>query len=182
MNRHHGVLAELGGGVHVLCLDGLVDKDLEGGKVMKIKLTAEPCVESPTKPFLLLGVGGDLLKCITGQPVELTVVLVNSPSTLREVAELLTFAVHKTLGNVVLTERSTELVPSGGWTCGTHVEVIFPPRACCSLKVVGGIGHLVIICNTSSLQLPLDAAEPVISFEGLSGIAEDRGMKMDEVI
>src|SRR3954468_13349001 len=102
------MLAELGGGVHVLCLDGLVDKDLEGGKVMKVKLTAEPSVESPTEPFLLLGVGGDLLKCITGQPVELMAVLINNPSTLREVAQLLTFAVHKTLWNVVLMECSAE--------------------------------------------------------------------------
>src|SRR4051812_36647939 len=109
-----GMLAELGGGVHVLCLNGLVEKDLEGGKVMKVKLTAEPCVESPAEPFLLLGVGGDLLGCITGQSVELTAVLVNSPSTLREVAELLTFAVHQTLGNVVLTEHNAELVPCGG--------------------------------------------------------------------
>src|SRR3954464_1883010 len=149
---------------------------------MKVNLTAEPCVESSTEPVLLLGVGGYILMCITGQPVELTVVLVNSPSALREVAELLTFAVHQILGNVVLTKRSAELVPCGGWTFGTLVEVILPPRACFSLKVVGGIGHLVIICNTSSLQLPLDAAEPVIGFKGLSGIAEDRGMKMDEVI
>src|SRR3954466_6832690 len=149
---------------------------------MKVKLTAEPCVESSVEPFLLLGVGGDIIKCITGQPVELTTVLVNCPSTLREVAELLTFAVHQTLGNVVLTERSAELVPCGGWTFGTHVEVIFPPRTCCSLKVVGGIGHLVIIGTTSCLQLPLDAAEPVIGFKGLSGIAENRGMKINEVI
>src|SRR3954468_4207613 len=149
---------------------------------MNVKLTAEPCVKSSAEPFLLLGVGGDFLMCITGQPVEVTAVLVNSPSTLREVAELLTFTVHQTLGNVVLTERGAELVPCGGWTFGTHVEVILPPRACCSLKVVGGISHLVIICNTSSLQLPLDAAEPVIGFKGLSGIAEDRRMKMNEVI
>src|SRR3954469_18952472 len=149
---------------------------------MKVKLTAECNVESSAEPFLLLGVGGDFIKCITGQPVELTAVLVNCPSTLREVAELLTFAVHQTLWDVVLTERSAELVPSWGWTFGTHVEVILPPRACCSLKVVGGIGHLVIICNTSSLELPLDAAEPVIGFEGLSGVAEDRRMKMNEVI
>src|SRR3954463_13089693 len=115
------MLADFGGGVHVLCLDGLVYKDLEGGKVMKVKLTAEPSVESPTEPFLLLGVGGDLLKCITGQPVELTAVLVNSPSTLCEVTELVTFTVHKTLWNVVLTECSAELVPCSGWTCGTHV-------------------------------------------------------------
>src|SRR3954466_14437827 len=67
MNRHHGVLAELGGGVHVLCLDGLVDKDLEGGKVMKVKLTAEPSVEPPTEPFLFLGVGGDLFSCVTNR-------------------------------------------------------------------------------------------------------------------
>src|SRR3954470_8397253 len=177
-----GVFAEPCGGVHVLCLNGLVDKDLEGGKVMKVKLTAEPCVEYSAEPFLLLGVGGDLLKCITGQPVELTAVLVNSPSTLREVAELLTFAVHQTLWDVVLTECSAELVPCGGWTFGTHVEVILPPRACCSLKVVGGIVHLVAICNMSILEIPLDAAEPVIGFEGLSGIAENRGMKMDEAI
>src|ERR1043165_3667110 len=117
---------------------------------MKVKLTAEPGVESPVEPFPLLGVGGDLLKCITGKPVELTAVLVNSPSTLREVAELLTFAVHKTLGNVVLTERSAELVPCGGWTCGAHVEVILLPRACCSLEVVGGIVHLVANINMSS--------------------------------
>src|SRR4051812_1339139 len=125
---------------------------------MKVKLTTEPCVKSSAEPFLLLGVGGDFFSCITGQPVELTAVLVNSPSTLREVAEFLTFTVHQTFGNVVLTERSAELVPCGGWTLGTHVEVILPPRACRSLKVVGGIGHLIIICNTSSLQLPLDAA------------------------
>src|SRR3954463_7202094 len=131
---------------------------------MKIKLTAEPCVESSAEPFLLLGVGGDFFKCIAGQPVELTVVLINNPSALREVAELLTSAVHQTLGNVVLTERSAELVPCGGWTFGTHVEVILPPRACCSFKVVGGIVHVVAICNMSSLELPLDAEEPVIGF------------------
>src|SRR3954470_23057053 len=176
------MLADFGGGVHVLCLDGLVYKDPEGGKVMKVKLTAEPSVESPVEPFLLLGVGGDLLKCITGKPVELTAILVNSPSTLREVAELLTFAVHQTLWDVVLTERSAELIPYGGWTFGTYVEVILPPRACCSLKVVGGIVHLVAICNMSSLELPLDAAEPFIGFKGLSGVAENRGMKPDEVI
>ena len=109
-------------------------------------------------------------------------VLVNSPSTLCEVAELLTVTVHKTLWNVVLTERSAELVPFGGWTYGTHVEVILPPRACCSLKVVGGIVHLVAISNMSSLELPFEAAEPFISVEGLSGVAENRGMKPDEVI
>src|SRR4051812_39975267 len=81
-----GMLAEISGSVHVLCLDGLVDKDLEGGKVMKIKLTAEPSVESSTEPFLLVGVDGDLFSCITGQPVELTAVLVNRPSALSEVA------------------------------------------------------------------------------------------------
>src|SRR3954465_10033887 len=149
---------------------------------MKVKLTAEPCVKSSAEPFLLLGVGGDFFSCITGQPVELTAVLVNSSSTLREVAEFLTFTVHQTLRNVVLTERSAELVPCGGWTCGTHVEVILPPRACCSLKVVCDIVHLVTIRNMSCLQLPLNAAEPVIGFEGLSGIAENRGMKMNEVI
>src|SRR3954466_654991 len=176
------MLAELGGGIHILCLDSFVDKDLEGGKVMKIHLTAEPSVESPAEPFLLLGVDGDFIKCITGQPVELTVVLVNSPSTLCEVAELLTFTVHQTLGNVVLTKRSAELVPCRGWTFGTHVEVILPPRACCSLKVVCGIVYLVAICNMSCLQLPFHAAKPVISIKGLSGVAEDRGMKMNEVI
>src|ERR1043165_6954438 len=169
------MLAELGGGVHVLCLNGLVDKDLEGGKVMKVKLTAEPGVESPTEPFLLLRVGGDLLSCVTGQPIELTAVLVNSPSTLCEVAELLTFAVHKTLWDVMLTERSAELVPCSGWICGMHVEVVFPPRACCTLKVGGAIVTLVAVCNMCCLELPLDAAEPVVGVEGLSGVAENPG-------
>src|SRR3954462_9442803 len=149
---------------------------------MKVELTTESRIEATTEPFLLLGVGGDFFSCITGQPVELTAVLVNGSSTLREVAEFLTFTVHQTLRNLVLTERSAELVPCGGWTLGTHVEVILPPRACCSFKVVGGIGHLVVICNTSCLQFPLDTAEPIIGFKGLSRITEDRRMKMNEVI
>src|ERR1041384_7907389 len=98
---------------------------------MKIELTTECSVESSTESFLLLGVGGNIIKCITGQPVELTAVLVNSPSTLREVAELPTFTVHQTLGNVVLTKSSAELVPCRGWIFRTHVEIILPPRACC---------------------------------------------------
>src|SRR3954467_13471123 len=115
---------------------------------MKVKLTAEPCVKSSAEPFLLLGVSGDFFSCITGQPVELTAVLVNSPSTLREVAEFLTLAVHQLLRNVVLAERSAEIVPCGSWSFGADVEVIVPPRACCCFKVVGGIGPPIIICNT----------------------------------
>ena len=149
---------------------------------MKVKLTAECSVESSAEPFLLLRISGDIIKCITGQPVELTVVLVNSPSTLGEVAELLTFAVHKTLWNVMLTERSAELIPCSGWTCGTHVEIVFPPRACCTLKVVGGIVYFVSICNMSRMDFSLDAAKPVIGVEGLGGIAEYWGMKLYEVI
>ena len=82
----------------------------------------------------------------------------------------------------MLTERSAKLVPCSGWTCKTHVEIVFPPRACCTLKVVGGIVHLVTVCNMSSLELPLDVAEPFIGIEGLGGVAENRGMKPDEVI
>ena len=94
---------------------------------------------------------------------------------MREVAEFLTFTVHQTLWDVVLMERSAKLVPCRGWTFRTHVEVILPPRACFSLEVVGGIVHLVAICNMSSLELPLDVAEPVIGVEGLCGVAENRG-------
>src|SRR3954463_12653977 len=105
------MLAEISRGVHVLRLDGLVDKDLEGGKVMQVELTTESRIESSTEPLLLLGVGGDLFGSITSQSVELTTKLVNSPPALREVAKLFTLAVHKTLGNVVLTECSAELIP-----------------------------------------------------------------------
>src|SRR3954471_15577601 len=149
---------------------------------MKVKLTAEPSVKSTTEPFLLLGVGGDLFSCITGQPVELTAVLVNRPSTLGEVAELLTFTVHKTLGDVVLTECGAELIPCGGRTCGPRVEIVFPLRVGCTLKVVSGIVDPVTIRKMSCLKFPLDAAKPVIGGKGLSGVAEDRGTKMNEVI
>src|SRR3954470_23409410 len=98
------------GSFHVLRLDGVVDKDLEGGEVMKIQLTPESRIQSPTEPLLLLGVGGDLFSCITSQPVGLTAKLVNRPSSLSEVVELLTLAVHKTLGDVVLMECSAELM------------------------------------------------------------------------
>src|SRR4051812_11531726 len=101
---------------------------------MKVKLTAESSVEATTEPFLLLRVGGDLFSCITGQPVELTAVLVNGSSTLGEVAKLLTYTIHKTLGDVVLTECGAELIPCGGRTFGTHVEIVLPPRVGCTLE------------------------------------------------
>src|SRR3954449_10660994 len=98
------MFAEVIGGVHVLRLDGLVEKDLEGGKFMQVELMTESRIESTAEPLLLLGVGGDLFSSITSQSVELMTKLVNSPPALGEVAELLTLAVHKTLWNVVLTE------------------------------------------------------------------------------
>ena len=176
------MLANISGSDHVLRLHGLVDKDLEGDEVMKIQLTTKLRIESTSEPFLLLGVGGDLFSCITSQPVELTAILVNSPSALGEVAKFLTLAVHKTLRNVMLTECSAELIPCCGWTFGTHVEIILPPRACCTLKVVGGIGDFVAICNMSCLKLSLDAAKPIIGVKGLGGMTEYWGMKLDEVI
>src|SRR4051812_34396629 len=108
--------------------------------------------------------------------------LVNRPSALGEVAELLTFTVHKTLRNVVLTECSAELIPSSGRSYRTHAQIILPPRASCTLKVVGDIVDFVAICNMSCLELPLDATKPVIGVEGLGGVAENWGMKPDEVI
>src|SRR4051812_40311563 len=149
---------------------------------MKVELTTESSVEATTEPFLLLRVGGDFFNCITGQPVELTAVLVNSPSTLGEVAELLTFTVHKTLGDVVLTECGAELIPCSGRTFGTHVEIVLPPRVGCTLAVVSSIVDPVTIRNMSCLKFPLDAAKPVIGVKGLSGLAEDRGTKVNEVI
>ena len=169
------MFAEVIGVVHVLRLDGLVDKDLEGGKVMQVELTTESGIESTTEPLLLLCVGGDLFSSITSQSVELTTKLVNSPSALGEVTELLTLAVHKTLWNVVLTEGSAELIPSCGRSNGTHVQEILPPRASCTLKVIGVIAELVAICSMACLELPLDAAKPVIGIKGLGGVAENRG-------
>src|SRR3954471_6694546 len=63
-----------------------------------------------------------------------------------------------------------------------HVEIVFPPRVSCTLKVVGGIVDFVAICNMSCLEFPLDVAKPVIGVKGLGGVAENRGMKPDEVI
>src|SRR3954466_859847 len=147
---------------------------------MQIEITTEYRFHG--EPLLLLGVGGDLFSSITSQSVELMTKLVNNPSALGEVAELLTLAVHKTLWNVVLTEGSAELIPSSGRSSGTHVQEILPPRASCTFKVIGGIADLFAICNMACLELPLDAAKPVIGVKGLGGVTENRGMKPDEVV
>src|SRR3954468_10536027 len=126
------MFAEIIGGVHVLCFDGLVDKDLECGKVMKVELATESGVEATTEPLLFLGVGGDFFSCITSKSVELTTKLVNGSSALSEVTEFLTLAVHETFGDVVLAERGTELLPRCRWSNGTHIQKVLPPRACCT--------------------------------------------------
>src|SRR4051812_16756747 len=137
------MFAKVVGGVHVLCLDGLVDKDLEGGKIMKVELATESTIEATTEPLLFLGVGGDFFSCITSKSVELTTELVNCSSALSEVTELLTLAVHETLGNVVLAKRDAELLPRCRWSDWAHIQIILPPRACCTFEVIGGIADLV---------------------------------------
>src|ERR1044071_2323975 len=149
---------------------------------MQVELMTKSRIESTTDPLLLLCVSRDLFSSITSQSVELTTKLVNSPSALGEVAELLTLAVHKTLWNVVFTEGSAELIPSCGRSNGTHVQEILPPRAICTLEVVGGIADPVTICNMAFLKLPLDDAKPVIGVKGLGGVTENQGMKPDEVV
>src|SRR3954462_4946240 len=144
---------------------------------MKIKLTTDSGVEATTEPLLFLGVGGDFFGSITSKSVELTTELVNGPFALGEVTELLTLAVHKTLGNVVLTEGRAELLPRCRWSIGTHIQKVLPPRASCTFEVIGGIADLVTSCNTACLELPFDAAKPVIGVKGLGGVTENRGMK-----
>ena len=53
-----------------------------------------------------------------------------------------------------------------------HVEIVLPPRACCTLKVVSGIVDFVAICNMYRMKFSLNAAKPVIGVKGLGGIAE----------
>src|ERR1044071_7635911 len=103
---------------------------------MQVELMTKSRIESTTEPLLLLCIGGDFFSSITSQSVELTTKLVNSPSALGEVAELLTLAVHETLWNVVLAEGSAEFVPRCGRSNGTHVQEVLPPRASYTLKVV----------------------------------------------
>src|SRR4051812_4661366 len=106
------------------------------------------------KPLLFLRVGGDLFSSITSKSVELTTKLVNRPPALVEAAELLTLTVYESFGNVMLTKSLTELIPISGRSSRTHVQKVFPPRARCTLEVVGGIVDLVSICNMSCLEIP----------------------------
>src|SRR3954463_8431898 len=149
---------------------------------MKVELATESGVEATTEPLLFLGVGGDFFSCIMSKSVELTTKLVHGSSALSEVTELLTLAVHETLGNVVLAERSTEFLPRCRWSNWAHIQKILPPRTCCTFKVIGGIIDLVAICDMAGLELPLDAAKPVIGVKGLGGVTKNWGMKPDEVI
>src|ERR1041385_1254173 len=176
------MLAGVLGSDHILRLDGLVDENLEFGKVMKIELVTKSRIESLAEPLLLLGVGGDLLGSIAGKTIELPTKLINSPSSLGDIAELLSLAVHESLRNVMLAKSVTELIPRSQLSSWTHVQKVLPPRASCNLEVVRGIVDSVTIYNMSRMELYLDAAKPVISVKGLSGIAENWGMKLDEVI
>ena len=96
---------------HVLHFDCLVHQGLEGGKIMQVKLTAKSCIESLTECLLLLGINGHLLGSIARKMTKLHTKLINGPSALCEVTELLSFVVHESLRNVVLTKSLTKLCP-----------------------------------------------------------------------
>src|SRR4051812_48783202 len=71
-------------------------------------------------------------------------------------------------------------VPGSGWK---HLDLEqYRISGLTTFEVIGGIADLVAICNMACLELPFDAAKPVIGVKGLGGVTENRGMKPDEVV
>src|SRR4051812_44525610 len=102
---------------------------------MKIEIATKSRIESTAEPLLLLGVGRDLLRSIAGKTIEVPTKLVNGPSSLGEIAKLLSLAVHESIWNVMLTKSDTELIPRSQLSSRTHDQKFLPPRASCTLEV-----------------------------------------------
>ena len=110
---------------------------------MQTKIAAKLRAKSLAEPCLLLSVSRYLFRGITCQIPKFTTISIHSQSSLGEVAELLSLAIHETFRYVMVTESLTEFSPSSNLADRAHNFEIFPPKASRAFKMIGSISNLV---------------------------------------
>jgi hypothetical protein len=122
---------------------------------------------------LLLIIGVHLVRCILCQVVEQLKVVVQGPSTLLYVHELLAFLSHHVCWNVVGVKSTAEFDPRHLVVCGASGGVVGPPRAGITTQLLRGEEGLLHLRAVIEPKLGLDHPKPVISLERFFRLSEE---------
>jgi hypothetical protein len=82
-----------------------------------------------------------------------------------DVAELLGFGLHDTLGNMILSECFGELFPRDVGRVLMGVTETVPLGACCTCELVCGSSYTLIVGESSEVKLLLHFLKPVIGYQ-----------------
>jgi hypothetical protein len=104
-------------------------------------------------------------RCISKKIGEASSVLSHPIFSHLDVAELLSFGLHDTLGNVILNECFDELIPRDVGRVLMGITETIPPGVCCTCELVCSCFDTLIVGEGSEVKLLLHLLEPVISYE-----------------
>src|SRR5512142_1871479 len=110
-----------------LLTDCLVNQPRKVSVVPRYQLVGQLIIQTRHELLLLLGVGADILWCISREAIELMEILCHSPVALMESPEFPLLLCHDPIWHLRLPEATAELCPSdfSTWWAGGHV--IVPP-------------------------------------------------------
>jgi hypothetical protein len=104
-------------------------------------------------------------RCIAQKVGETSSVLGHPVLSHLDVAELLSFGLHDTLGNVILSECFGELFPRDVGRVLMGVIETVPLGTCCTYELVCGSSNTLIVGEHSEIKLLLHFLKPVIGYQ-----------------
>src|SRR5512142_1201993 len=111
----------------VLLTDCLVNQPLKVGVVPRYQLVGQLIIQTRHELLLLLGVGADILWCISREAIELMEVRCHSPGALMERTEFPLLLCHDPIWHLCLPEATAELCPCDFSTRWAGGHVVVPP-------------------------------------------------------
>ena len=123
-----------------------------------------------TVPLLLICVG--VMRGIPSQGVELVKILDHLHVVLLQIVELVPLHLDQSSWNVGLAELGSKLLPVHHVAFNLHCLNILPPCSCRTSEKVCCKANLLILTNSSNLQVVFNGAEPVVRIKRCSALGE----------
>ena len=122
----------------------------------------------------LLCFGVNIIRCIPGELSELVQIPNYIFASLAESAEFILLPLDQSTGDVLLAKTGLEVLPVNNMIGRLKRLSGFLLSSCRPREVVSRIENFLVVANRSNLQVVLDGAKPIISFERMSSLREGR--------
>jgi hypothetical protein len=160
----------------------LVQQCLEIRKGVTLQLIVERPNQPIQKPFLLIKISVDFIRCIMRQMSELVQVLTNWHASLPQCQELLLLKLDYPWRDVISTEVVPELLPCDVVPVGICSCICIPPVTNLSNKSTSSIKNHLPVNTLNSLQLLSIRLQPIICIQRISWMRVSRRIVAHEFL